>query len=532
MSKLGSILKITFINSSGINKFTKEKSKTERNKAIFITATIGFSIIVFLVMAVLYSELLAKGLQQLGLLDILLVMGFMLSSAMILFTSIYKAQGILFSFKDYDLLMSLPIKKSDILISKMMHLLVINYFFLLFTLLPPAIIYFKYTTVSPVFFLNLLLVFLALPLIPIVISSVVAFVLSYISSRLRHKNLIITLGTLGVVFIIFIISFRSGDLIQTLVANSSSISDGILKIYPPAILAVKGLTNGSFIDILLFLLLSILVFALFVLIFNKSFKSISARLQESYKRANYKLKEVKSSSQLMALFKKEIKRYFASPIYVVNTIIGPLLLLGVSIATLFLGEDVITTIFEVEVIKEIMPLFIIVIVCGILAMSCTTNSSISLEGKNLWILKSSPIKPVEIFKAKIMVNLMLILPSVAIADIIFTFSLKLSINQLIWLIIISILYSFVVPILGIIVNLYFPNLNWVSETSVVKQSASVLIQMLISASVVAVPTVIFIYGNISNVTMFLLGVLIYEALLLGILITLLNTISVKLFNRL
>ncbi|MDZ5035058.1 ABC transporter permease, partial [Clostridium perfringens] len=133
--------------------------------------------------------------------------------------------------------------------------------------------------------------------------------------------MIITLGTLGVVFIIFIISFRSGDLIQTLVANSASISDGILKIYPPAILAVKGLTNGSFIDILLFLLLSISVFALFVLIFNKSFKSISARLQESYKRANYKLKEMKSSSQLMALFKKEIKRYFASPIYVVNTII-------------------------------------------------------------------------------------------------------------------------------------------------------------------------------------------------------------------
>ncbi|MDZ7543401.1 ABC transporter permease, partial [Clostridium perfringens] len=141
-------------------------------------------------------------------------------------------------------------------------------------------------------------------------------------------------------------------------------------------------------------------------------------------------------------------------------------------------------------------------------MSCTTNSSISLEGKKLWILKSSPIKPVEIFKAKIMMNLMLILPSVAIADIIFTFSLKLSINQLIWLIIISILYSFVVPILGIIVNLYFPNLNWVSETSVVKQSASVLIQMLISASVIAVPVVIFIYGNISNVTMFLLGGLI------------------------
>jgi len=74
MSNLASLLKIRFINSSGINKFTKEKSKTERNKAIFITATIGFTIIIFLVMAILYSELLAKGLQQLGLLDILIIL--------------------------------------------------------------------------------------------------------------------------------------------------------------------------------------------------------------------------------------------------------------------------------------------------------------------------------------------------------------------------------------------------------------------------------------------------------------------------
>ena len=82
----------------------------------------------------MYFELLAKGLQQIGLLDILLVMGFILSSIIIFFTSIYKAQGVLFSFKDHDLLMSLPIKKSDILISKMAELLVVNYFFLLFVL--------------------------------------------------------------------------------------------------------------------------------------------------------------------------------------------------------------------------------------------------------------------------------------------------------------------------------------------------------------------------------------------------------------
>lgn len=532
MSKLVSLLKINFISSMGINKFTKEKSKVERNKAIFLTVTIVFTMVMLLGMAVLYFELLAKGLKEFGLLDILLVMGFIISSAMILFTSIYKAQGILFSFKDYDLLMSLPIKKSDILISKMAQLLAVNYFFSLFVLLPASIIYFKYSSISPLFFLNLLLVYLTLPLIPIVVSSIIAFGISYISSRLRYKNLIITLGTLGVVLVFLVLSFKSNELVESFIANSASISEGILKIYPPAILAVRGLANNNFIDILLFVILSVLVFAIFVLVFSKSFKTISSRLQESYKKANYKIKEMKSSTQLMALLKKEIKRYFASPIYVINTIIGPILLLGMSIATIFMGEDVLASILEVEIVKEIIPIFLIVVVCGTLVLSCTTNSSISLEGKNLWILKSSPIKPIEVFKAKIALNLLLIIPALLISDIIFAISLKLSIIQFSWLIVISTIFSLVVPILGVIINLLFPKFNWVSETAVVKQGASVIIQMLASAAIVAIPVLIFICGNIQNINLFLLGTVIYEVIILGALVIILNTKAVKLFNKL
>lgn len=532
MSKVGVIFKTMLVNSSGINKITKEKSKTERNKGIFITILVGASIVMILSMVIAYFELLAKGLKEIGFLDIILVMGFMASILVILFTSIYKAQGILFSFKDYDLLASLPIKKSDILISKMAYLLIINYVFSFFIFLPASIIYYRYTLISPIFFINVIIVFLALPFIPIVIASILALFISYISSRLKYKNLVIIFGTLGIVFIMFIISFKSGDLIQKLILNSKSISEGVLKVYPPAILVLRGLSNNNFLYTFSFVALSILVFILFIAVFNKSFNSISSRLQESYKKSNYKVREMKTSSQLKALVKKEIKRYFSSPIYVVNTIIGPLMLIGVSIATLFLGEDVIKTIFEVNVVKEIMPLFIIVIVCGILSMSCTTNSSISMEGKNLWILKSSPIKPIDILKAKIIMNLILILPSVLIADIIFSISLKLSLIQFAWLLVISIIYSFIVPILGIIINLYFPNLNWTSETAVVKQSASVMIQMIIGVGIIAIPTLIFIYGNIVNINMFLLCIFIYEILILLVAIILIKTVCIKLFRKL
>src|SRR5690606_35283347 len=121
----------------------------------------------------------------------------------IFFTSIYKAQGLLFSSKDYDLLMSMPIKTNIILINKMLNLLVMNYLILIFTFLPQAVVYFIKSEVSSLYFVYLTIVFIFIPLIPIVFSSVIAFFIAFISSRLKYKNLIINLGT--ILFVSFII---------------------------------------------------------------------------------------------------------------------------------------------------------------------------------------------------------------------------------------------------------------------------------------------------------------------------------------
>ena len=56
--------------------------------------------------------------------------------------------------------------------------------------------------------------------------------------------------------------------------------------------------------------------------------------------------------------------------------------------------------------------------------------------------------------------------------------------------------------------------------------------MLISAAIVAIPTLIFIKFNIQNVNLFLLGVIIYEVIILGVVTVVLNTTSVKMFNKL
>ncbi|WP_195262629.1 MULTISPECIES: ABC transporter permease [unclassified Clostridium] len=532
MSNLWSLFKTTFINSIGINKIFKEKSKGEKFRSILIVPTILITLIVFEVLAIEYSKLLADGLKSIGFIDLLLVMSFILSVVIIFFTSMYKAQGILFSARDYDLLMSLPIKSSTILINRMIQLLGINYLFLIVVFISPACIYFSRVEISYLFFIYLFIVFLLLPLIPVVVASIIAFVISYISSRMKHKNLIINSATLIFILLIMIASSKSGDLVQKIIVNSDSITLGISKLYPPTIYVVNALINLNFKDLLIFVALSVSIFSIFIFIFNKSFKKINSKLQESFKKSNYKINEMNVSSQIIALTKKEIKRYFSSPVYVLNTIIGPVLILIAAISTLFMGKEILFKIMEIEVVDSMIPLFIIAVICGILSISCTTNSSISMEGKNLWILKSTPIRTIDIFKGKIILNLILIMPTVLISDIIFFFSLKLSIIELIWLIIITTIYCFIVSILGIIVNNFFPNLNWTSETVVVKQSISVIIQMIISVIIIGVPILLFIKLEILNIALFITLVIIYLTLILTALLILLNTVSIKLFNKL
>lgn len=532
MSKLLSLFKISLVNSLGINKILKEKSKGERIKFISILIAMIFSIISISFSVGAYSYLMANELEKVGLLEVQMLMGFISSAAVIFFTSIYKAQGILFSSKDYDLLMSLPIKTSTILLNKMLQLLGLNYFVLLFTFIPVAVIYFMKTGISVFFFIYLFLVFIFLPLIPIVLSSIIAFVISYISSKLKYKNLII--NSLSIIFLLLIMlaSFKSQDLITKTISNSSSIASGMSKIYPPTVYAVNALTNLSIKDLFIFISISIVIFSVFIFIFHKSFKKINSKLQETFKKSSYKMRNIKASSKISALVKKEIKRYFASPIYVLNTIIGPIILLLSAIVTLFFGKDVMLMIMKVDILNNLIPLFLIAMVCGILTLSCTTNSSISLEGKNLWILKSSPIKAQDIFKGKLILNLILILPALIISNIIFFISLKLSALELLQLMIITIIYSFIVPILGLMTNLYFPKLNWTTETAVVKQGISVLLQMLISVIIVGLPTLAFILLDIKKYSLFIVLVIIYLMVTLIILWRILNTIGVKLFNRL
>ncbi|MDD6795581.1 MAG: ABC transporter permease, partial [Clostridiaceae bacterium] len=413
-------------------------------------------------------------------------------------------------------------------------------------IVPSSIVYYIYVDISATFFIYMIVAFLFIPVIPIILASVIASILSFIATRSQHKNIFIIVLSLAFIVVFMALSAKMKDVINYIVENSSSISEAISKIYPPAFYYSDALKNFSFISLFKMILWAVVPFIIFIFAFAKSYKYINIKIRENHQNLNYKLTDSKVSSKVNAIFKKEFKRYLSSPIYVLNTSLGLLLIIIVAVVSIIMGSDtLIATLTKsseadllamkktIEGILQYVPLIIISFGVG---LSCTTGSAISLEGKNFWILKTSPIKAIDVLKGKIYVNLVLSLSTIIIATLLFDISFNLTFINMIWTILISSLLAVFVAVSGIIINLYFPNLTWTNETKVVKQSISsmlsIFLGLVLVVIIVGLSYVGIKYLQITNITIYLVAITILFLFLDAVSIMVLKNKGTKLFYKL
>ena len=112
-------------------------------------------------------------------------------------------------------------------------------------------------------------------------------------------------------------------------------------------------------------------------------------------------------------------------------------------------------------------------------MTCTTGSSISLEGKSLWILKSIPASVREIFTAKIMINLLLILVPSLLSLVGFGIAFRFPPLYYLCGVAMIIAGALFISMLGLLINLRFPKLEYDREAVVIKQSLSAFLSMMV-----------------------------------------------------
>lgn len=523
MNDLITLLKYDLVNSYNINSILIRKDKKEKYKALsflllMIVAVISFEISIFS-----YFNLMVEPLKSINMLYIIAMQGFIISIFITFVTSIYKAPGLLFGMKDFEFLISMPIKPYIILSARIINLILVNYLFLAVSLVPGLIVYFINTKLTFIMIINSIIMYIFIPFIPIITASLIGFIFTYILGKFRYKNIAYIVECVILIPLVFLISSNIEFLSNYMLNNTESLNDILFRIYPPLKYYINGIVYGKVSGVLNFILISLITFMVFVILLNKRFIKINSRLLEEYKKNDFKIKKVKEYSILRTLLNKEFIRYVSKPVVILNTSIGMALYIFSLIGTLFIGDEFINRIFDINVSKEFLPLLLIVQTSILVALTNTTSSSISLEGSQFSILKSLPIDFMDVFKAKMLLNNIITIIPITIGSVIFTIKLNLSVMQGFWLLIIPVLISLFMAKVGLIMNLIFPKMIWSSEVIAVKRSISVMLTLAIGILTVLISAFIYMLISKININIYLL--------FLSIIFILLNLILYKILKR-
>ena len=433
----------------------------------------------------LNSFAVAASLARLGMADLIPAYAAAACGIAALFFTLLKTNGFLFGFRDYDLLMSLPVSTESVVASRFLMVYLNNFIYSLCLVLPMAIAHVAQTGAGPLIYLNWLIGIFTIPLIPTALGALLGAAIMAAATRFRHAKALSTVLTLVLLITTLVLSMSAGSLAEGLGTSDdlsrlgTQIYDAICRLYPPADLFGRSFAPGGWGSFLLFFALSIAACLLLVVPVAARFKNINTALMGQVKKSGYRLsRSTKAASPLMALFRKEWKRFLGSTVYLTNAGVGAIMCLIMAIALTILGPQQMERALGFpgfgDIFEQIMPYLL----GATLAMSCTSCSSLSLEGKHLWILQSAPLTAKTVYDSKILVNLSLCLPVALASSLMLALRFQTGAAQTVFLFIFPVTCSFFSALWGMHINIRLPRFDWETEVYVVKQSSAVLVGMM------------------------------------------------------
>ena len=475
--QLATFIKLQLVNLYGMNVYRNLKDPKEKRKKFWLGVAYAFVIS----MMMFYVGGLSFGYVSIGLADILPAYLIMLTSLIILMFSVFKAGEIIFQRNAYDIISALPVKNSTIVISRFVRLYVENVLLAVAVMLPAMVVFGIMVKPAWTFYVIGMIVTAFIPFIPITISVFVGALITAISSRAKHKNLVSILLSIGLVVAIMVGSMQLstvGEEIDiTALQNMLNMVLGLIgSIYPPAVWLGNAMLQGDFLSCFACICGAILVFVLVVGLVSAKYKWICDGLFSISAKHDYKMEKLEHNSMRKTLYKRELKRYFASSIYVTNTIMSPVMGLLFAVSMLFFTPEQLANAaldFYAESgmmieMRNMIPMALATTFC----IMPITAVSISMEGKQWWIIKSLPIRTKDLLDSKLLMNLSIVGPFYLVAAILVAVGQKVSFLEFVWIMLVPLTAIIFTCIFGLTANLKLAVFDWENEVSVVKQSAS------------------------------------------------------------
>ena len=478
-------------NVFGINRMLHSHD-TKEKKQFFIVGIAGISVIgIFMYL----SGYISIALAEIGLIKVLPTLILISYSLFILFLTFLKGGSCLIGLKDYDMVVSLPVSNTVVILSRLTNLYAVNLMIGIVAIAPMMIVYGTSGNLTWETYLILLVSLMIAPIIPMIAALTIGVLISCVSSHSKHSNIFSLLfSVLGILLFIFAVSQMQTMQAKQVTNVSLMFMELINQYYLPAFLFTKALVYTDFSSLLSFVVLSVVIASVFVIVISYFYKRLNTIAFSHNTQKNFCLEKVKVSSPLGALYKKELKRFFSCTIYALNSSIVMILLFVASTFILFDMQDMIVKQLEalgmISIFQTVLPLMIAMLV----SMNCTTSASLSLEGKSRWLMCSAPVEAKTILQSKIAVNLTLVLPILLVSMIFLRIVFPLSIAETVLLFITPTVYTFFIAVIGMWLNIKFPRYDWTSEYYAMKGGAvSVLASIGVGAACSILPLYLCIF---------------------------------------
>ena len=414
-----------------------------------------------------------------------------------LMLTLFYAQGAVFEAKDNELLLSMPIPPSAILASRVGSVYFLN-LMCSFVLLVSAgyTVAVKGVGITVLSVIMLILCALLLALLSTTMTCLLGWVVSVITRRTRKKVLVQFLLSLIAMAAVYIVtSGMNKQMIQSISESAGNIAEAIRATMYPLYALGMAVAECDWLQLLIFAACCIVPFALIYLVMSKSFiRIVTAR--SGAKKQKYEATALKGSSVTWSMAKKDMTRFFNSPSYMLNGGTGLLYSLGLSVISLFTGNKLINGLLEQASKTDNSAPVIAIIVAFELsffaAMTSISGPSISVESKNLWILKSMPVRAKEILTGKALSHIVIAFPVSLICSLLNLVCMPMpDFTGLLLMFIMPLAAHAFTALFGVISNIYFGKLDYPSIAKAAKSAGGALIPMLVMLVVLLGPLALY-----------------------------------------
>ena len=473
---------------AGLTKQNRQKNKRSKGMTVLFVCLYIYLIVVVAGMMCLTFSSLAPAYHGVGLDWLYFAMAGIMALGFSIFGSIFTTQSQLYDAKDNDMLLSMPIPPGMILLSRMLPLLGLNLLFGALVMVPAMVMW------------GVLVEFSLWNLVLQIFGMVGVCFLAQGAACLLGWGLHLLLQKMNksAASLVFMVAFlavyfgaysQMGDIMNAMVYNAAGIASGVKGwVWPIYALGVG--CHGDALHLLAFLAICGAVFGAVYWVLSATFLK-SATSRRSVRRRKLDMAGVKEGNVTGAIINKEWRHFLGSPVYLTNMGIGIVMTLALAVAGVIFRGKLLEVVDEFAQLGLDVTAYIPLIICGGLSFLVSTMDasapSVSLEGKNLWVLKSMPVSGREILLAKLRFYVLLNTPAAVLAGLVLSVAFGCGIGSVVLCAVVPGLLTVLGGILGLVCGLRWAKLDWLSEAYPCKQGAAVAVTMF---SMMGVPVLL------------------------------------------